>query len=201
MGTGYGRGSEDGAQMSPGRRRRRGGGIRSAVGLAALLVLVVGGLMIGAHLFDEAPEPVEVVASLDRDPPEPPASWSRVRVEVLNGAGIQGLAARARDLLREEGFDVVFHGNADAFDHEETRILARTANDDAARAVAGRLGFDRFEVALDSTRYADVTVILGRDWDPERVVPDEEERLQSDGPGRWDPRRLLDRNGATHENP
>ncbi|TVR62408.1 MAG: LytR family transcriptional regulator [Gemmatimonadales bacterium] len=171
------------------------------MGLAVLAAVVVAGLMVGAHLFDEAPEPVEVVASLDRAVPEPPASWSRIRVEVLNGAGIQGLAARARDLLREEGFDVVSHGNADTFDHEETRILARTNDEDGARAVADRLGFDGIELAPDSTRYADVTVILGRDWDPQRPAQGADEPSESDGLSRWDPRRLLDRDGVTHENP
>lgn len=163
--------------------------------------MVVGGLMAAAHLFDGELAQDEVVASQERERPEPPASWSRIRVQVLNGAGVAGLAARATDLLREGGFDVVEVGNADSFDYEETRVVALTDGGQGARAVAGWLGVVEVEVERDSTRFADVTVILGRDWDPDRVSGEEEVAGEVTPIRWWDLRRFLDLKQDTHENP
>lgn len=187
--------------MSPRRRRRRGGWLRSLGTVLVLGTVMVGGLMVAAHLFDEELAPDEVVASPERERPEPPASWSRVRVEIRNGAGVQGLAGRARDLLREAGFDVVEVGNADAFDYLHTRVLAHTDGGESAREVAEWLGVGEVAVEADTGRFADVTVILGLDWDPDRpgrkeVVEDEAAPVPW-----WDLRRFLEQRPDTHKNP
>lgn len=92
-----------------------------------------------------------------------------VRVEVLNGSGAAGLARDATHALREQGFDVVFFGNAGRFDHARSAVLDRTGGLDRARAVAAALGIDSVATAIDSTLMLEVTVVLGRDWPP--VVP------------------------------
>ncbi len=51
-----------------------------------------------------------------------------VRVKVLNGAGVTGLARRVSELLRTEGFSVVHVGNADRFDYPESYIIDITGN-------------------------------------------------------------------------
>jgi len=174
-------------------------GVRSGIWIAAGAILLVGGLAVGAYLFDEDVGAGSVPA-LEGDPPmEPPATWDRIRVEVLNGAGVAGLAARARDHLREEGFDVVYYGNAASFDQETTVVLSRTGPAGAARAVAGRLGVTRVETAPDSTRFVDVTVILGADWPGETL--DEADSSDEDGVEKgvpwWDLRQFLEGRDGT----
>lgn len=131
--------------------------------------------------------------SLDRPDPEGlPAPWDRIRVEVLNAGGVPGMAARATDLLRSAGFDVVYFGNAAAFDRIETAVLDRAGNPTAADAVARALNVGAPEAAPDPERLVDVTVLLGRAWDPD-VVPD---LPDGEGDPWWKPRRLLDRMGV-----
>ena len=51
-----------------------------------------------------------------------------VRVKVLNGSGVTGLARRVGELLRNEGFSVIHIGNADRFDYAESYIIDITGN-------------------------------------------------------------------------
>lgn len=155
--------------------------------------MLVGGLVLGAHVFD-GPAGDGPSQSLEGERGvQVPAAWNRIRVEVLNAGGIQGAAAGARDHLRAQGFDVVYYGNASAFGRGETVVLARTGSAEAARAVAGRLGVTRVEVQEDTTLYVDVTVLLGTDWSPETAGdPDPLEEMEEVGEAWWDLRRLLD---------
>lgn len=89
-----------------------------------------------------------------------------IRIEVLNGAGVGGLARDATQRLRAGGFDVVFFGNAGRFDHHHSVVLDRTGDPARAHAVAAALGIDSVATALDSTLFLDATVVLGADWPP-----------------------------------
>jgi len=89
-----------------------------------------------------------------------------LRVEVLNGAGKAGLARTATQVLRGEGFDVVFYGNAGRFDHERSVVLDRIGDGAAAQTVAAALGIDSVDAAPDASLLLDVSVILGSDWPP-----------------------------------
>ena len=51
-----------------------------------------------------------------------------VRVKVLNGSGVTGVARRVGELLRNEGFSVVHVGNADRFDYAQSYIIDITGN-------------------------------------------------------------------------
>ena len=53
--------------------------------------------------------------------PPPPTE----RVEILNGGGVPGAAARATELARAAGYDVVYFGNAASFDHTESEVVDR----------------------------------------------------------------------------
>jgi hypothetical protein len=96
----------------------------------------------------------------------PEGPRERVRVEVLNGGGREGMARAATDALRDEGFDVVFYGNAAAFDRDSSLVLDRVGRPDLARAAADALGIPRVLSRPDSNLYLDVTVLLGGDWSP-----------------------------------
>jgi len=129
-------------------------------GILTTIVLVGAGILIGSFwgqwrgaLPDDA----------TFESPERPLS-ERIKVEVLNGVGEQGLAQRVGRELRESGFDIVAIGNADDPDGGDTRVLDRSGQDRAALDVARELGIDSVVVALDPELFLDVTVILGRDW-------------------------------------
>lgn len=89
----------------------------------------------------------------------------RVRVEVLNATRTRGLARRATRHLRDRGFDVVLVGNArETLD--STRIIDRTGHPDWAALVAEAMGGARIESVPDTSRYLDITVLVGASWRP-----------------------------------
>ena len=89
----------------------------------------------------------------------------RITVEVLNASGQRGLARRATFALRDAGFDVVRFDNATE-NRDSTLVLSRSGKDDWAQLVARALGGARVESRPDSSRYLDITVLLGADWRP-----------------------------------
>jgi hypothetical protein len=89
---------------------------------------------------------------------------TRIKVEVLNGTKTKGLARRATVFLRERGFDVVGSGT-NAEQRDTTIVLDRSSHPEWARLV-GRAMNAPVQTRPDSSRYLDVTVILGADWRP-----------------------------------
>lgn len=92
-----------------------------------------------------------------------------VRVEVLNGNGVSGMASQVADRLRRQGFRVVAVGNADHFDYETTAVIPHRGASDSAEQVAKALG--RSVATAEEPGFqpiyasdADVTVIVGRDY-------------------------------------
>jgi len=102
-----------------------------------------------------------------------------VTVEILNGCGKSGMAARFKDILQEKSFDVQHTENADHFDYQETIVLARSDNTDGAFSVAEQLGLDpkRVKTEQDPTRRVDVTLIIGHDYPVVPAFVEDEETL------------------------
>jgi hypothetical protein len=95
---------------------------------------------------------------------------NRITVEVLNASGRPGLARTATRVLRRQGLDVVFLGNAGSVD--STEVVARGGVPDAGEQVRKALGQGRLRVQADPTRHVDVSVILGPDYRaPDEVHP------------------------------
>jgi hypothetical protein len=88
-----------------------------------------------------------------------------VQVEVLNGSRRQGAARTATRMLRRQGLDVVFLGNADSM-ADSTRVIVRRGDPNKARYVAQALGAGQVVVETDTFRRVDVSVILGDDFRP-----------------------------------
>jgi LytR cell envelope-related transcriptional attenuator len=89
----------------------------------------------------------------------------RIRVQVLNATPTRGLARRATGYLRDRGFDVVDVATAPQARHS-TLVIDRSGHPEWAQLVARALGVADVEARLDSSRYLDVTVLVGRDWTP-----------------------------------
>jgi hypothetical protein len=122
----------------------------------AVLVLI-GSMVTGLVIDGGASWPLSVSDAAREGMP-------RVRVEVLNGSSIEGLARRVTDRLRDAGFDVVYYGNAGGLRRDSTTILDRSGDEAAVERLAAALGVSRIESAVDTTLYLEATVVLAEDW-------------------------------------
>lgn len=131
--------------------------MRRAAAVLVLLLLAGGALVALRGPSTRAPQAVR--QRVDAEAP----TGVRIRVEVLNATRVRGLARRATMHLRDRGFDVVFVGTSrDARD--STVVLDRSGHPEWAALVARALGGARVERAPDSSRYLDVTVLVGATW-------------------------------------
>lgn len=89
----------------------------------------------------------------------------RIRVEVLNATNVRGLARLGTFHLRDLGFDVVSSGNS-AEKLDSTLIFVRSGRADWAELAARALGGARIASRPDSSRYLDLTILLGASWRP-----------------------------------
>lgn len=155
------------------------------VALAAALVVLAAGALLGSSLSQWWASPERPAG--EALPAGAAGDLGRVRVEVLNAGGKGGMARAATDALRDGGFDVVFFGNAAAFDREQSVVLDRVGQVAMARAVADALGIASVLSQPDTNLYLDVTVFLGEDWSPARApaAPQVETALPWWHPGRW----------------
>jgi LytR cell envelope-related transcriptional attenuator len=87
----------------------------------------------------------------------------RIRVEVINTTTQRGLGRRAMFFLRDQGFDVVRYASGSP-PRDSSQVIDRSGHRDWAELVAKALGVSRVVVDVDSGRYLDVSVLLGRDW-------------------------------------
>jgi hypothetical protein len=87
----------------------------------------------------------------------------RVRVQVVNATKTNGLARRATRWLRDHGFDVVDVGTTREL-LDSSLVLDRSGHPDWARRAARAMGGARVESRPDSSRYLDLTVLVGRAW-------------------------------------
>jgi hypothetical protein len=142
-----------------GRRSRR---------LIAVVValLVMGGVLAGivGARRRHAPAPVATGPRFQGTDVHAPAGV-RIKVEVLNATRMRGLGRRATLYLRDRGFDVVAFGTSPAT-RDTTLVIDRSGHPAYAELVAQGLGGARVESHPDSSRYVDVSVLVGAGWRP-----------------------------------
>ena len=129
--------------------------------VAAVVALAIA-IAAAAFYFATRPRP-EGTGLLGRQVRAP--ADTRIRVEVMNATKTRGLARRATAFLRDRGFDVVAVGTV-AESRDSTLVLDRSGHPEWAQLVARSLGNARVESRPDSSRYLDVTVLLGASWRP-----------------------------------
>lgn len=109
----------------------------------------------------ETPEPADVgeIAA-----PEIPALLpAEIKVEVLNGSGAQGVAARFAAKLKQLGYQIVYVGNADRFDYVRSRIISRLEGDEARDLLEIIPQAELLSEAAAQDK-AMITLILGKDY-------------------------------------
>lgn len=90
-----------------------------------------------------------------------------IRLQVLNGCGVKGLAKIVSPALRAKGFDVRETRNAGSFRYTQSMVMDRVGSLETALAVADSLGIDRSLVRTEIARNLadiDVTLIVGADF-------------------------------------
>ena len=123
----------------------------SVIKLVLLAGAILAGVLLASSLFlsERAESPNEAV----------------IVVEVRNGCGARGLGDRVAGYLKDEGFDVIFVGNADDFDFAETMVVDRCGEWAKAREVGRALGGVPVVQQISAGTFVDATVIVGRDFE------------------------------------
>jgi len=150
-----------------GSRKKGGWRSRTLTLVSFLLFFAVLSLLISTTLRWIVPPPGDPIFGRDV-----------IRVEILNGCGKSGVAERVTDWLRENGFDIVYFGNADSFEYEKSILLDRSGRPEFTREVASVLGCANIEKRYDGLLLLDVTVIVGHDW--------EDLKLEATHEGTWE---------------
>ena len=140
--------------------------VRRRLWIGAVVALVIAAVIAVAWTF--RPTAVGPTGRGPRElftPEERAPEGVRVRVEVLNATSTPRLALSATRLLRDRGFDVVSIGNSPAR-RDSTLVIDRTNHPEWARLVASVLGRAAVEARADTSRYVDVSVLIGANWTP-----------------------------------
>jgi hypothetical protein len=89
-----------------------------------------------------------------------------IQVEVRNGCGVDQLAARTTQFLRDHGFDVVEVGDHSSFDVTHSQVIDRVGDLESAKKVAAVLNIPEERVTQDIRRdyYLDASIIIGHDY-------------------------------------
>ena len=167
-------------------RQRKGGGFRNRVDQlkmslsAGFVYLILGVLVLLNGLFVYSLVTRFLISekrTLENEttlPEDFRVKDRTIRVEVLNGAGVGGIARKMTDFLRREGFDVIDFGNAESFKFHETVILDRSGDRAAAKLVAQAVNSSNIVSQKNPLLTLDVTLIIGRDY--RKLLPFKSER-------------------------
>jgi hypothetical protein len=137
---------------------------RSRVVLALLLLFLV--LASGAFAVRARRGSLRPLTAAKSDSTTRAPAGVRVRVEVINTTRTRGLARRAMRLLRDQGYDVVSVSTGGPM-IDTTLVLDRAGHQAWASSMARLLGpKSRAESRPDSSRYLELTVLLGTAWRP-----------------------------------
>ena len=97
---------------------------------------------------------------------DPQAAPRIIQLDVLNGCGVKGAAAKITSALRSGGFDVVEVKNYKSFGIPHTLVVDRLGDLAAARRVARSLGVADNNVIqqINPDYFVNVSVIIGEDF-------------------------------------
>ncbi|MFW6365517.1 MAG: LCP family protein [Spirochaetota bacterium] len=132
-------------------------------GTSILWTLLPGKLDVsGLYVRDEIAQTVYRESFLKRLVIEETGELS-LKAKLQNATDIPGLARRYRSMLMREGVNVVEFGTFEDMILNETLIIDRKGNAQAAAYLSELIGTDRVYQVIDSTQLHDVLIILGQD--------------------------------------
>jgi LCP family protein required for cell wall assembly len=115
------------------------------------------------ELRDQLFRPAAALAAPAQDDPALRQSEA-ARVEVLNGAGVEGLARATAEWLQGQGVTVANFDTADRSDYTSTVIVDYTGKPYTTRWLARTFNVANVVNGADPNSAVDVRVILGQDW-------------------------------------
>lgn len=121
--------------------------------------LTEGGI---AYVVPREPEASQVLMAFRTGASLAVAMDGPIRLQVLNGNGVEGAAAGLAVRLESGGFEVIEVGDADRDDYQHTLVVARPEEISRARLVVEELGYGQVVPGAVPDRL-DVIVIVGLD--------------------------------------
>lgn len=106
-------------------------------------------------------------------PSSPPRNWdlehakSMLRIEILNGNGVEGSASKIAWKLKKAGFNVILTGDSKSFGYNKTLVVDWKNNLSTIKPLHGflKLGEDQIVTRNYPKKPLDVTIVLGKDWE------------------------------------
>lgn len=166
-------------RIQPARRKKSGGPSKKKTSkspaslaelllnwlIGALIVLILAFVASLTWKFFVANKDDIFVSGSAASPEEAPLR--QIRIEVLNGCGVTGVAGRFTDYLRAEGFDVVVTDNYRNFDVDSSFVIDRISmQSENALRIARSLGIrpERVEPIVSDELAVEATLVLGSDY-------------------------------------
>jgi len=144
------------------------------------IILLVGGLTVGGILFSQkaleernisvptetTPTSIPTIINTTITTPTPKIAKKDLKISVLNGSGIAGLAGKAKTFLEGLGYQVVNTGNAEVFTYETTEVSVKEDKQMFLAEIVKSLG-EKYTLSaknptLDSQSEFDVVIKLGK---------------------------------------
>lgn len=153
------------AKRSGGRRGKSEFNLKQTLFTTALWALgIINVILIASFVSKHFLSGRELAISSEAEVVTP----ENVKIEVLNGCGVDGLARKYADLLKEKGFDPVNIATYERTDLPRTYIIDRRSKEMAAGLkIAKILGLPEVYVSYQQAkpdRMVAVSVILGQDY-------------------------------------
>lgn len=141
----------------------------------AVFGLMRSGVLSGASLSlpslsQPTPTPTIAVTPQPTATPTPAFKKEEVKIKILNGSGTPGLAADAKTVLLDAGYEEILTGNASTFDFDVTEIEVKEEFAQAADEIKAAMKDavdDNTKITittLDEDDTSDVIVTLGKDF-------------------------------------
>ncbi len=155
--------------LAPDKNHKKGKTFLLLVGI----VLLIAGLVVGGILFSQkalksarktAPSPTSIPTLATT--PTPEIAKKDLKISVLNGSGIPGLAGKAKTYLEELGYQVVNTGNAEVYTYEQTEVSIKENKKMFLEEILKSLG-EKYTLSddnptLDSQSEFDIVIKLGK---------------------------------------
>ncbi len=89
----------------------------------------------------------------------------QLKVEVLNGCGVNGIANTFKEILQNQNYDVVYVGNADSYDYAKSVVIDRGRRSEKdIKKFCKFLGVRNAVKIKNSDLQVDVRFIIGADY-------------------------------------
>lgn len=153
----------------PGEKKEK----KSKKGLFIIILLIVGVLLGGGFYFfrnrgseDSLSEPTPTLSETEitSTPTKEPIDKGEVSIEVMNGSGVSGEAAKLKSVLAELGYTDIEVGNAGSSDYVTTEVSFKSSIDDEVKdEIIEELEniYSSVEVKDGSIGDKDVEIIIG----------------------------------------